>query len=1133
MNSVIEGVVDAMFAVVDDGLCLLDPEGRVSRTNSAWLEMTAYTSEEVVGRNLWDLFPSSPADVRALVEEARAGKTVDVPEHSQLRDGTARWYTARAAPVKLPEGVGAVIRAVDVTDKRRAEEAHRESEERFRTMADSAPALIWVADVEGRNQFVNRTYCEYFHVTNEQVEGDGWRPLIHPEDEARYVASLLRSIAERTSFAEELRVKHTDGTWRWLRSVAEPRVSPKGELLGVVGLSADITERKTIQEALQQSEARLQSVLGQMMEGCQLIGFDWRYLYVNESVTRHGRRTADAMLGRTIMEVFPGIDTTPLFDTLRRCMTERVALRFENEFVHDDGTSAWFDLSIQPREEGLFILSNDITERKRGYEALQRSELSIRAIRDELSAVVEACNIPLIAVDLEGLVTFWSGAAERLFGWTAAEAIGRHSPCVPADRLDEVAAFRQGMAAAKSIDDYVSERCDRHGRRIPMRVSTALRRGPSGAANGLVIALVDLSEQTSLRGALAESENLFRATFEGSPIAKLLCRIADRHVIEVNRAYLRLLGISRADLIGRPGSPVAFSDGVYDHFWNAVDHGERTIDFELPFRASDGREGELVGSAERILVGGEAYVLIAMQDVTESKKAERALRESNERFRQLAETIREVFWLTDPTKGQLIYVSPGYEAIWGRSMEGLFTSPGQWMDAIHPDDRERVKTAAFTKQIAGTYDEEYRIVRPDGSVRWIRDRAFPVRNAAGEVIRMAGAAEDVSDRRRLETQLRQAQKMEAVGRLAGGIAHDFNNLLTVILSYAATALEELNPNEPLRADIIEIEAAGRRASELTGQLLAFSRQQVLQPKVIDLNESLSRMRSMLQRLLGEDVELRAELPASLWSVSADQGQIEQIIMNLAVNARDAMPSGGKLTVETSNVVLDERFAQEHRGITPGPHVMLAVSDSGAGMDKLTQASIFEPFFTTKEVGKGTGLGLSTVLGIVEQSGGTVEVSSELGVGTTFRVYLPRSEQLPHTSLGQPPLPRAVAREVEVILLVEDDEQVRRLTQTLLARSRYQVLVAASPGEAVVASERHEGRIDLLLTDVVMPAMNGRQLAERLKGSRPAMKVLYMSGYTANVVLRHGVEGDGPNLVNKPFTPETLSRAVRSALDASA
>ncbi|MBC7252241.1 MAG: PAS domain S-box protein, partial [Anaerolineae bacterium] len=481
---------------------------------------------------------------------------------------------------------------------------------------------------------------------------------------------------------------------------------------------------------------------------------------------------------------------------------------------------------------------------------------------------------------------------------------------------------------------------------------------------------------------------------------------------------------------------------------------------------------------------------------------------------------------------RFVFVNQAYADIFGYTVEEMLAfSADEARALIYPEDRAAT-VQRHRRRLAGEPAEpryEMRIIRKDGTVRWIETFVRPVQFRGEPAVQ--SAIIDITERKHLEEQLRQAQKMEALGRLAGGVAHDFNNLLTAIIGYTDLLLREFPPYDPKREDLQEIRQAAERAAALTRQLLAFSRKQVLELRVLDLNTTVSNLEKMLRRLIGEDIELVTHLAPDLDRVKADPGQIEQVIMNLAVNARDAMPQGGQLTIETKNVFLDEEYVRQHVEMQPGPYVMLAVSDTGIGMDKETMSHLFEPFFTTKEMGEGTGLGLATVYGIVKQSGGHITVYSEPGLGTTFKVYLPRTEEGAATAELQLQVPAELLQGQETILVVEDEEVVRELAVRILRKRGYTVLQAQDGAEALRVCREHQGPIHLLITDVVMPGgMSGRQVAEQLQPLQPEMKVIYMSGYTENAIVHHGVLELGAVLLQKPFTPSSLAHKVRQMLD---
>jgi PAS domain S-box-containing protein len=529
-------------------------------------------------------------------------------------------------------------------------------------------------------------------------------------------------------------------------------------------------------------------------------------------------------------------------------------------------------------------------------------------------------------------------------------------------------------------------------------------------------------------------------------------------------------------------------------------------------------------------------VVCVSRDMTAKRDADNARAQAEAKYRMLVEQVAAISYIAElGIHGQWLYVSPQVETMFGFSAEEWLMDSRAWTQHVHPEDHKVVEAAEEASKRGERFQAEYRVIRKDGRVIWVSDTAVVVAGSGAHPL-MEGIIVDITERKQLETQLQQARRMEAIGRLAGGIAHDFNNLLTIIKGYTELALKRPRISPELQADVERIEDASERAGTLVRQLLAFSRRQVLQPKLLDLNGIVMGLDKLLRRLMDEGIEMNTSPGKNIGTIKADPGQMEQVIMNLVVNARDAMANGGRLTVETANVDLDEAYASDHATVKAGRYVMLAVSDTGTGMSPETVAHIFEPFYTTKESGRGTGLGLSTVYGIVKQSGGYIWVYSEVGRGSSFKVYLPRVEQAPEALPAVKPA-SGQERGTETILLVEDQPQVRELARMALSKKGYTVLVASSPEDAENACARHGAEIHLLLTDLIMPGITGRELAKRLTARHPKMRVLYMSGYTYGITTQTGVQSgmleDGVAFLQKPFTPSALSEKVREVLDRSA
>jgi PAS domain S-box-containing protein len=524
-------------------------------------------------------------------------------------------------------------------------------------------------------------------------------------------------------------------------------------------------------------------------------------------------------------------------------------------------------------------------------------------------------------------------------------------------------------------------------------------------------------------------------------------------------------------------------------------------------------------------VGG---LVFSLHDVTDRRATEEALRQSEQRFRALVENSEDSIQLAT-ARGTLMYVSPSTERLYDRPAAEIVGR--NVFELVHADDRERL-----TEQWQRSLDHpgvairgEFRLPRTDRFVEAVRVNHLddPGLKAVVTICR------EVTERRRLETRVHQTQRLEAIGRLAGGIAHDFNNILSAIHGFASIVHGELAERDPLRGDVQEILKAVERAANLTRQLLAFGRRQVLQPKVIDVGGYVRDLERMIRRIVGEDIEIVVRVDEGTVTAKADPGQLEQVLINLVVNARDAMPTGGRITIEASNVVIGNEDSRESAELSPGNYVMLSVSDTGIGMSKKVQDHIFEPFFTTKESGQGSGLGLSTVFGIVKQSGGHIFVDSDPGHGSTFNIYFPASRERPTRVITSASLAPINLTGAETILLVEDENAVRSFVARALRQQGYQVLDASNGGEALMIAEQHPGIIHLLLTDVIMPRVSGKQLAERLRTLRTDLRVLYMSGYAEEIIAPHGVLEPGAAFIEKPLTAEALGRKIREVLDADA
>jgi two-component system, cell cycle sensor histidine kinase and response regulator CckA len=877
------------------------------------------------------------------------------------------------------------------------------SPELYRALGDQAPGFLWLVDTEGRFIYVNLPWERFTGSNLEQLNRLGWERFNHPDEVAEVRERWGRAAEQGGQFEMELRYRRHDGEYRWMLARVVPIQGQDGQLQGWLGSSVDIHDLKTTQTALRKRERELNDFFENAAVPIHWVGPDGTILRANQAELDLLGYTRDEYVGRNIVELHE--DPSAIHDILRRLTSGETLHNYPARIRRGDGSTLEVVIDSSGYfEDGRFIhtrcFTRDVTAERVVEQATAR-----------LAAIVASSSDAIVGKSLEGVVTSWNAAAERIFGYTEEEMVG-------------ATVFRL----------------------IPDELHGAER---------------DLLEQIR-RGETVQFSETERIRKDGG------------------RIYIAL-----------SVSPILDS------------------------------QGRVIGASS------------IKRDVTERKQAQDALAQSQERLHLALKAARMGTWRWEVASNALSW-DEGLNELYGVDPENPVIRFEQFIERIYPDDRPYVhKAIERAIEASGGLDYEFRIVVPDGRIRWLADQGRVVRDATGKLLYLTGVCLDVTERRQAEERLRQAQRMDSVGQLAGGIAHEANNMMSVVLGCADYVLQRTDLPDPVRQDVDQIWRAAKRTAGITQQLLAFSRRQMLQPQVLDLNATVRELEPILTRALGENRGLRMHLSPTLGPIRADPGQLEQVLLNLTLNARDAMEEGGRVTIETMNVVLNEAYAAAKpvETLTPGEYAALVVTDTGHGMDRATQRHIFEPFFTTKPVGQGTGLGLSTVYGIVKQSGGFIWVYSEPGLGTTFKLYFPRVAASPQEPTVAPDAP--AGRPEEVILIAEDEPMVRDIMARTLRDCGYGVLEAADGRRALELVETRRGRVSLIVADVVMPDMGGREMATRVGQQWPDLPVLFTSGYTGLDVVRRGLLEEGREFMQKPLAPEALARKVREMVDARA
>ena len=919
-----------------------------------------------------------------------------------------------------------------------------------------------------------------------------------------------------------------------------------------------------LQGGLEQERLTLRMLIDNLPDGLFLKDRESRFTFANQFIAElMGAPDPSLLQGKTDSDFYAKEVAATFRADDRAVMESQKSLINKEESTSLSGRQRWFLTTKVPLVNtrgavtGLLGITRDITQRKE----LERKN-------QQLATLVESSDDAIVGYDLNRRITVWNGGAERLYGYTEGEMVGTPtSQTIPPELEEEARLMREQVMQGGQVTRYETTRLRKDGSKIMVSLSLSAIRDTEGRIVGMASTAHDITGRKRAEEALRDSKRQLTDIIDFLPDATLAID-REGHVIIWNKAIERMTGIPAAQMIGRGDHAytIPFYGEAREHLMDFVhkDCEEIPVRYSSITREGDTLSAEVFCNALYNNKGAWVYskvsplcdksgsiigVIESIRDITERKQAEEVLRESQRRLSDIVDFLPDATFAID-TEGTITAWNRAIEQMTGKTKEQMLGRRNyeyaipfygrrypMLVDLIF-DNREEIKEKyAFVDRRGDTpVGEGFAPLLREGKGAHFWGAATILRNERGKIVGAIESIRDITDRKRaeeekakLEGQLQQAQKMESVGRLAGGVAHDFNNMLVVILGHTEMALEQVDPTQSLHADLEEIRKAAERSAALTRQLLAFARKQTVAPRVLDLNQIVEGMLTMLERLVGENVHLTWQPKADLWPVMVDRSQIDQILTNLCVNARDAIADVGKITIETGNSAIDEAYCADHPGFVAGEYVLLAVTDDGRGMDKETQSHLFEPFFTTKEMGKGTGLGLATVYGIVKQNNGFINVYSEPGHGTRFTIYLLRHSGKTEQARGQE-AEGSAQRGHETILLVEDELASLNLIRKMLERQGYIVLAASTPGEAIRLAREHAGEIHLLMTDVVMPEMNGRDLARRLLSLFPHLKRLFASGYTANVIAHQGVLDEGMHFIQKPFSRKDLAAKVREALD---
>jgi two-component system cell cycle sensor histidine kinase/response regulator CckA len=1130
--------VGPLVELIQDGVIVTDGKGVITYCNAAAIRLFGWAADELVGQRFAERFPVLPwagAEGPHRVEAELCEREREVCR----KDGTRVWIDTQARQYTNDAGQPAgVIRTFrDITERRKFVGQHT-------SLFERAVVGIFRSSLEGRYLIANQTLAEIFGYESADellrtVTNVGTQIYRHAEDRARILHELIE---QNTMLDFECECRRKDGTPIWVRQDSRAVRDESGRLTYFEGFIQDITARKRAEKVALESEVRYRSLVTALAEGVVFHSATGEILACNASAERILGLTADQIYGRTSLDPrwqaihedgspFPGQEH-PSLVTLRSgrpCSGVVMGVR------KPDGNTTWITINAEPLTHqgeplpyGVVCSFVDITSRRTLDEAKRQSEERYRL-------AILATNDAIWDLDLATDVVTRNERYAIAFGRTP-EGVNPFQWWLdrvhPDDRERVTSAFREATRGTEHNWDCEYRFLREDGVWAEVKDRAYLARDDSGRCTRAVGSMLDVTLRNRAEAVLRENEGRLRLILEGMPI--MLDAFDERgNLVAWNRECERVTGYSAAEMVGNPRAmELLYPDRLYRERmlseWTG--RGDNYYRWEWDLTCKDGSVRTISWSniAAVLPIPGWASWGIGF-DVTERKQAEAALLERDRAIQAVSGGIV----ITDPNlhDNPIIYVSSGFERLTGFSAEEVVGLNCRFLQGEETDPAavQEIRESIRRGQPCTVELQNY---RKDGTSFWNKLSVSPVFGENGKLTHFVGVQMDVTAQHKLEEQLRQSQKMEAIGRLAGGVAHDFNNLLTVINGYTELLLQDadVQGKDSQREGLAAILDAGHRAAALTAQLLAFGRKTMIEPKLLDLNRVVETAGKMLRRLIVADVRIDFELNAEPTIVKIDPGQLNQLLMNLALNAGDAMPGGGVLTIATRNIEIPGELTSIPEGCQPGRYIQLTVSDTGDGMSEEVRRQIFEPFFTTKELGKGTGLGLATAYGIVSQAGGFISVETGVGDGTTFRILLPAVEQLSQSN--KTATPPVAPLGTETILLAEDEEYVRRLARQVLEMHGYTVIEADSGDAALQAARTSDGPIHLLVTDVVMPDFGGRTLADQVLAIRPEIAVLYLSGYSDDAVFRRGIEISADAFLQKPFTAHSLACKVREVLDAA-